>query len=924
MPILKKRATAIHPSHDLLRSTSQPLDIFFRPQSVAMVGASDREGSVGRTILHNLLATPFGGTVYPVNAKRSSVLGVKAYPSIAKLPETADLAVIATPAATVPDVLKECADCGVPGAVVISAGFKEVGAEGVELERRCLEIARGARMRLIGPNCLGVMNPIVGFNATFAGAIARPGNVGFISQSGALCTAVLDWSLRENLGFSAFLSIGSMLDVNWGDLIYHLGDDPNTKSIVIYMESVGDARAFCSAAREVALAKPIIIIKPGRTEAAARAAASHTGGLAGSDAVLQAAFRRCGVLRVDTLEDLFFMAEAVGKQPLPAGPRLTILTNAGGPAVLATDALTGDGGQLAPLDEKLRKTLDGFLPPQWSRANPIDILGDAGPDRYTKALEALAGNPDSDGTLVILSPQGMTDPAQIANEVVRYAKQSTKPVLACWMGGGQVAEGEAILNKAAIPTYPFPDGAAKMFNHLWRYSYNLRGLYETPALATEADHLGAAHARAAKRIAKARGAGRTILTEHESKALLADYGLPVTKTIVAASAAEAAHAAQRIGYPVVVKLHSHTLTHKTDVKGVRLNLGSAKEVRAAFEEMRKAVAKKAGREHFNGVTVQPMVRAEGYELILGCSLDPQFGPVLLFGAGGTLVEVFRDRALGLPPLNTTLARRMIEQTRIAAALKGVRGRKPVDAAALEQLLVRFSQLVVGHPEIKEIDINPLLAGAEQLLVLDARVVLHEAKTDLSALPKPAIRPYPAQYVKTIKARDGQRLTLRPIRPEDEPLMVAFHGTLSERSVYLRYLGALKLDRRIEHQRLARLCFIDYDREMALVAVREKTRKKERAIVGVVRLSAVYGTGESEFAMLIADEYQRQGLGTQMLQSVLDVGRAEGVKTVTATIMSENAGMQQVCRKLGFALRTDPDDAQIVNARIDLAKAAGGK
>jgi acetyltransferase len=899
----------LEPAYDLLhQQTRHPLDALFAPRSVAVVGASERQGSVGRTLLWNLISSPFGGTVYPINPKRTNVLGIRAWPSISALPEQVDLAVVVTPAPTVPDVIRECVEAGVKGAIIISAGFKETGPEGARLEQEVLGVARG-RMRIIGPNCLGVMRPTTGLNATFAGAMARPGNVAFISQSGALLTGILDWSLREAVGFSAFVSLGSMLDVGWGDLIDYLGDDPRTRSILLYMESIGDARAFLSAAREVALQKPIIVIKAGRTAQAAQAAASHTGTLAGSDEVLTAAFRRAGVLRVDSISDLFYMAEVLARQPRPEGRRLTLVTNAGGPGVLATDALVSGGGELARLSDKTLGALNGLLPPQWSHGNPVDILGDADPERYAKTLEVAGADENSDGLLVILTPQDMTEPTQTADRLKPYARMG-KPVLASWMGGSEVAAGERILNDAGIPTFGYPDTAARIFNYMWRYSYNLSALYETPTLAEEPT--GDARERARELIQSARAAGRTVLTEYESKRLLAAYGIPTVETRLASTVDEAVAQAEAIGYPVVVKLHSHVITHKTDVDGVRLNLGSAAAVREAVEGIRQKLGELGQAEAYHGVTVQPMAKLDGYELIVGSSLDVQFGPVLLFGAGGILVEVFQDRALGLPPLNTTLARRMMERTRIYEALKGVRGRPPVDLAALEKLLVRFSQLVVEQRLIKEVDINPLLASHERLLALDARVVLHEPGVAESALPPLAIQPYPHQYAWRWKAKNGEELILRPIRPEDEPGMVAFHRALSEQSVFMRYAGMMRLDQRVAHERLARICFIDYAREMALVVENPKSDGGE--IVGVGRLTRLHGTRDGEFAMLISDRMQCQGLGSELLQRLVDIGREWGLARIVADILSGNGPMQKVCRKLGFQILGAEDPrAEMVKA-----------
>ncbi|WP_426745874.1 bifunctional acetate--CoA ligase family protein/GNAT family N-acetyltransferase [Myxococcus faecalis] len=884
------------PSYDVLHQqqrTRQPLDVLFKPRSVAVVGASERPGSVGRTVLWNLISNPFGGTVYPINPKRPNVLGIRAWPSLRALPEPVDLAVVVTPAAAVPDVIRECAEVGVQGAIIISAGFKETGPEGAALEQEVLQIARAAGIRIIGPNCLGVMRPPTGFNATFAGSMARPGNVAFISQSGALLTAILDWSLRESVGFSAFVSVGSMLDVGWGDLIDYLADDPMTRSILIYMESIGDARAFLSAAREVALTKPIIVIKAGRTAQAAQAAASHTGTLTGSDEVLTAAFRRSGVLRVESISDLFYMAETLARQPRPAGRRLTVLTNAGGPGVLATDALVAGGGELAVLGDDTRAALNTFLPPQWSHANPVDVLGDADPERYARALEVAGKDPNSDGLLVILTPQDMTEPTQTADRLKPYAKLGHKPVLASWMGGSEVAAGERILNDAGIPTFGYPDTAARIFNYMWRYAYNLAGLYETPTLTEEP-----AGRRDVARglVDAARAQGRTLLTEYESKQLLAAYGIPTVETRLATTEDGAVAEAQSLGFPVVLKLHSFSVTHKTDVGGVRLDLRDVDAVRAAFRGIRERLVELGQGDAFAGVTVQPMVRLGGYELIVGSSLDPQFGPVLLFGAGGTLVEVFKDRALGFPPLNTTLARRMMEQTRILQALKGVRGAKPVDLAELERLLVRFGQLVVEQRWVKEVDINPLLASSERLLALDARVVLHPSSVTEAELPRLVIEPYPQQYVAPFRMKNGEELMLRPIRPEDEPAMARFHKTLSEQTVFLRYAGLMQLSTRVAHERLARICFNDYARELALVAER-----KGGELLGVGRLTRLRGTEDAEYAILISDEVQHQGLGTEMLRRLVEVGRAWGVRRIVADILAGNRAMQNVSKQLGFSI-----------------------
>ena len=901
------------------------LEAMLAPSSIAVIGATNRPGTVGRRIVENLQKGKFQAKLYAVNAKYPEVLGLKTYASIGDIPVSTDgpvdLALITTPAATIPAIVGECVAAGVKSAIVISAGFRERGAEGAALEAQIQEQLRRGSMRLLGPNCLGIMNPAIGLNATFVKDAPKAGNVAFLSQSGALLASILDWSGREQVGFSAIVSTGSMLDIGWGDLLDHFGDDPNTKSILIYMESVGDARSFLSAAREVALTKPIIVIKAGRSEAASRAAASHTGALTGSDEVLDAAFRRSGVLRVHNLADLFYMAEVLGRQPRPKGPRLAILTNAGGPGVLAADSLGTNGGELAELSPDCLRLLNEFLPAHWSHGNPIDVLADTDSERYVRAFEIAAKDPNNDGLLAILVPGAMSDPLQVAERMKPFAREFGKPVLASWMGGDSITAGEAVLNAAGIPTFPYADTAARAFTYMWRYTCNLRGLYETPTLTEQSKLSSAARHEVGQIIQHARTRGRTLLTEVESKRLLSLYGIPTVETRAAASEDEAVSIACELGFPVVLKVFSETITHKTDVGGVQLNLQNEAAVRAAYRAIQATVAERAGAAQFSGVafsgvTVQPMVKIEGYELILGSSVDPQFGPVVLFGSGGQLVEVYRDRALAIPPLNTTLAQRMMEQTHIFTALKGVRGRQPVNLVALEQLLVRFSQLVLEQRWIAEIDINPLLASPDRLLALDARIVLHGPAVTLDQLPKPAIRPYPLQYVSSWTMKNGNQVTIRPIRPEDEPLMVKFHETLSDRSVYLRYFASLSLSRRVAHERLLRICFGDYDREIALVAERSDPATGDRAIVAVGRMNKLHDKNEAEVAVLVSDLYQNQGLGYELLRRVVQIARDEKLTRVSAEMMPDNLAMQVIMKRIGFGVRTSEDMTSVL-AFLDL-------
>lgn len=890
----------VDPSHNIWRHGRQSLDAIFDPHTIAVIGATERPASVGRTLLENLTAKPSQRILFPVNPLRETVLGMKSFRRISDIPEPVDLAVIVTPAETVPALVGECVHAKVGGVIIISAGFRECGPEGAELEQEILQEIKGSSLRLIGPNCLGAMMPYSGLNATFAHKMVEPGKVAFISQSGALGTAILDWSFEKFVGLSAFVSIGSMLDVGWGDLIDYFGNDPYTQSIVIYMESIGNARMFLSAAREVSLRKPIIVIKAGRTEAASKAAASHTGALTGSDEVLDAAFRRTGVLRVDQIEELFYMADILAKQPRPRGSRLSIITNAGGPGVLAADALISSGGELASLSEESKKRLNALLPAHWSHANPVDILGDAEPDRFAKALEIVSQDPGSDGMLLILTPQAMTNPTQTAEKLKPYARLDEKPVIACWMGGSDVEEGRKILDREEIPVFEYPDLAARLFHHMWQYSYNLKSLYETPTLPFfDAEERVPNRTLVKEMIRKAGQAGRVLLTEFESKNILAAYGIPTVETRVAKTSEEACKLADQIGYPVVLKLHSETLTHKTDVGGVKLNLTKASGVEEAFDSIKSSVSKKAGSEHFLGVTVQPFIPKEGYELILGMSVDSQFGPVILFGTGGELVEVFQDRALGLPPLNTTLARRMMERTRIFKALKGVRGREAVRLDLLEQILVLFSHLVVEQPWIKEIDINPLLVHSERIIALDARILLHDPGMKEEDLPKPVIRPYPAQYQTAWTLKDGTPVLIRPIRPEDEPLVVDFHRALSDRTVHMRFFQQIKLSERIAHERLLRRCFNDYDREIGLVADHRDSSTQAHKIIAIARLSKHRYLDEAELAIVVSDQYQGRGLGTELFKQLIEVARAEKIKRLKAAILPDNHEMQHICQKLGF-------------------------
>lgn len=884
------------------------LDSFFHPSAVAVIGASVTPGSVGSILMRNLLENPFGGVVFPINPRRRAVHGVHCYPNLTALPEPVDLAVIATPAQTVPAAVKECVACGVKAAILISAGFSELGAAGRALEQEIRETARD-RLRLIGPNCLGVIHPPTRLNASFAATMARPGQIAMLSQSGAICTSILDWARETHVGFSSFVSVGTMVDVDFADLLDYFGDDPGTHSILLYIESIGNVRKFLSAARNIARTKPVIVVKAGRHEAGARAAASHTGALAGADAVYDTAFRRAGILRVTSIPDLFHMSEILAMQPQPCGPSLAIITNAGGPGVMATDALMTAGGRLAELSPATRTALDALLPSFWSHANPIDLLGDATPERYRQVVELCARDAGMQGLLILLTPQAMTDPTETARLLLPFAHVERKPVLASWMGGASVRPGRDLLNRAGIPTFDSPEAAIEAFLNMVQYRRNQELLYETPEALPEDWKPDQETVR--RILAEVRAARRDLLTEDEAKGVLAAYGIPVVPTVPTRTAEEAVATARRLGFPVVLKLLSQTITHKSDVGGVQLNLVNEDAVRTAFQTISANVAKQHASGVFEGVTVQPMVLEKGHELIIGSSVDAQFGPVILFGAGGVMVEVFKDRSLALPPLNRTLARRLIERTRIQQALKGVRGQRSINFEALETLLVRFSQLLVDFLEVQEIDINPLLATPERIIALDARVLLCPPDLPAEKRPALAIHPYPNQFTAPLRLADGGEVLIRAIRPEDEPLIVGLHATLSEQTIRLRFHSMV---RRLSRDSLIRLCHLDYDREMALVAIHHAEGRPH--IVGVSRYYLDPETGVAEYAVVVSDAWQGRGLGWHLMKKLIEVARQGGVQRLVGSVLRDNQMMLQMAQELGFRVESTVDNS-VVEVVLDL-------
>ncbi|MGQ9914371.1 MAG: bifunctional acetate--CoA ligase family protein/GNAT family N-acetyltransferase [Thermogutta sp.] len=887
------------------------LNKIFHPQRVAVIGASDTPTSVGYTVLRNLVGSGFPGVVYPVNSKRESVQGIHAYKDVPSLPHAPDLAVICTPGRTVPGLIRDLGEAGTRGIVVISAGFREIGEEGRKLEAQILqEQAKFPGMRIIGPNCLGIIVPGLSLNASFAAETPPKGHIGFISQSGALCTSVLDWAIDQGIGFSYFVSVGNMLDVTIADLIDYFGSQTETQSIILYIESITEAREFMSAARAFARSKPIVAYKAGRFAESAAAAASHTGAMAGVDAVYEAAFQRAGIERIFQIEDMFDCAELLARQQPPKGDRLAIVTNAGGPGVMTTDALIARDGHLAPLSEETIQKLNEFLPPFWSHNNPVDVLGDAPPERYAKALDNVLNDPGVDAVLVILTPQAMTDSTGTARAVGEIAKKHKKPVLAAWMGGHTVAEGMQVLNDFGIPCYTTPEKAVRAFMHLVSYARNLTLLHETPRDIPVAFSFDRQRLRGVFESLLTEGA--EILTESVSKAFLEAYGIPVSKPFLARTAEQAVEIAKRVGFPVVMKIHSPQITHKTDVGGVKLNLASESAVREAFEQMTQRAAERRPDAQIIGCTVQKMVSyPNSFELIIGTKRDPVFGSVILVGMGGVAAEVFQDRALALPPLNETLARRALESLKSWPLLRGYRGRPGVNIDKLIEVLMRFSYLVADYPEIQELDVNPLLVTPDEVVALDARVIVDRSALVYGVRPYAhlAIRPYPEEFVTERQLKDGTPVVLRPIKPEDEPMWHELLASCSTQSLWFRFSYLFK---QTTHEMAARYCFIDYDREIGIVA--EVEEEGQRRLIGVGRLVADANHEVAEYAVIVVDRWHGRGLGGLLTDYCLEVAKRWGIKKVVAETSKDNARMLATFRNRGFEFNEKADQEVVLVSR----------
>ena len=884
---------------EIFGQREKKLDKIFNPQAIAVIGASDKQGGVGNALMKNLISNNFAGVIYPVNLNRESVQGIKAYPRIGDIPDKIDLAIICTPAVTVPAIVEECGQAGVSGVIIISSGFDEVGAKGHEMSESILEIAKNYNMRIVGPNCLGFIRPSVNLNASFANKMALPGHVAFISQSGALCTSILDWSIKNNVGFSNFVSIGSAIDITYHDLIDYFGEDPNTESILIYMESLTEARKFMSAARSFSRQKPIVILKVGRTSEGAKAAKSHTGALTGNDSVYDAAFERAGIIRVDGALELFHVAKTLAMQKRPADNRVAVVTNAGGPGVIATDFLALRGGRLAQLSPVTTKKLKSFLPASASSSNPVDILGDADPQRYRMAVEACLADENVDAVLVILTPQEMTNPTDVAREVVSIKNTKGKTMFASWMGGDDVAEGRVILEKGNIPVYRTPEEAINIFMYVDSYAKRLEFLKETPASVPHAFKPKTEKNR--QLIESISETGRLVLTEAESKELLANYDIPVAKHGTAKSADEAGELAAKIGFPVVMKILSPDILHKTDVGGVKLNIASKSESEKAYKEIMVGAKKHAPKAKIDGVFVEAMTKKR-YELLIGCKKDEVFGPAIVFGMGGVAVEVFKDTKVGLPPLNMSLALKMLKSTKVYKLLEGYRGMPGVDIESIQFLLYKFAYLVSDFPEIKELDINPFAVDEKGGVVLDAKVILDEKVLGLKHKPYShlVISPYPKEYETEFimkKGKVSKKITIRPIKPEDEPQEERLFDYFSPETLKQRFLRPMK---DVTKEMLERFTQIDYDREIALAAETIDAKGK-KIFIGVVRLIADPYNENAKLTVIVADSWQRQGLGGQFIDYILDLAKLRGIKKVWGNFLPTNKIMKDMLEKRNFKI-----------------------
>lgn len=887
------------------------LDAIFKPRSITLIGASKERSSVGAVVANNLFNYGFTGPIMPVNPKHKAIEGVLTYPDARSLPEAPDLAVIATPAATVPDLIGQLGERGTRGAVVISAGFGEGGnAAGEALRQAMLSAAKQTTMRIIGPNCIGVIAPLVGVNAGFAHVAPKKGHLAFVTQSGAVATSVLDWATARGIGFSHVVSLGDMSDVDFGDMLDYLTIEPEVRGILLYIEAVTQPRKFMSAARAAARLKPVVVIKAGRSAAAAHAVTSHTGAMAGSDAVYDAAFRRAGMLRVHDIGDLFGAVETLGMGQTPKGDRLAILTNGGGIGVMAVDALLERKGRLAPLSEETQQALDAFLPATWSRGNPVDILGDATGERYAHAMSVLLADANADAVLVLKCPTAISSGEEVARAVIDVLGNSRRCVLTCWLGENEPFKARQLFASHRVPTYFTPERAVRAFADMLSYRRNQEALMQTPPSVPEDFVPDVAAAR--RIIDGAVADGREWLDEAEAKAVLEAYRIPVVPTRVAADPQAAAEVAAALAVPVALKILSRDITHKSDVGGVVLGLRAPAAVRAAAEAMQERLRRQLPSARIDGFTVQPMVERRGaFELIVGLSEDPQFGPVILFGHGGTGAEIIGDTAIGLPPLNMHLARELMERTRLFGLLQGFRGRPPAAIDAIALTLIKVSQLIIDFAEVLELDVNPLLADEFGVLALDARLRVH--RTDQSPAKRLAIRPYPKELEQQVTLPDGRAFVLRPVRPEDEPAFQELFLKLSPNDIRMRFFAPKKA---LTHPFAARLTQIDYDREMALVLAEPGTAGRA-PVFGVVHIAADADCERAEFAIMLRSDMGGLGLGPLLMRRIIDYSRERGLQELFGEVLRENRPMLRLCELFKFERHAKPDEPSVLEVHLKL-------
>jgi acetyltransferase len=888
------------------------LNKVFEPHSVAIVGASERENSVGALVLSNIRESGFKGDIFPVNPKHSKVQGLKSYASISAIDHIVDLAIIAIPAQLIPTVMRECGECGVGSVIILSAGFAEIGKAGQLLQNEIVDIARTYNMPLVGPNCLGIIRPRAGLNATFARSGVKSGHVALVAQSGAFCTALLDWADSNGFGFSAVASLGATADVGFGQVLDYLSVDPETKSILLYVEGISDARSFMSGLRVAARLKPVIVVKSGRNESGTRAAVSHTGALVGGDNVFEAAIYRAGAVRVNTVYQLFAAAQTLASGTRVEGPRLAIVTNGGGPGVMAADCASDLNVPLADLSTETMENLSKVLPTHWSHSNPVDILGDAGNERYSDATRLVLADSNVDGMLVLLTPQAMTDPTACAEGVIAEASKSKKPVFACWMGQNLVKEGRQRFAEAGIPVFTSPEGGVEAFGYLASYRRNQKALLQAPAPLSRHSEPDADGARLI--IEHAISEQRYTLSSAEAKAVLRAFHIPISPTINVNSAADALVAAEEVGLPVAMKINSPDITHKSDVGGVRLNIREPMSVRTAFREMMASVKAQEPDARVTGVSIEPMLdRPLAREIMIGIVRDPIFGPVISFGAGGTAVEIFADNQVALPPLNDYLSRELINSTRVARFLKKFRNLPPADIESLTRVLQRVSEIACELPEVQELDINPLLVDDKGVIAIDARVVVARPKHSTAHYGHMAIHPYPSELESIWQLADGTDIMVRPIRPEDAEIEQFFVQNLSPESKYFRFMQSLD---KLTPIMLARFTQIDYDREMALIAVNNENTE-EAHILSVARYICNPDGVSCEFALTVADAWQNKGIGGQMMQRLMNVARDRGIEIMEGEVLSSNRRMLRLCEELGFRSVKNPDEPEAVSVRLHL-------